>query len=191
MKSKLLSFKSIALFGIAMLFLSNGVCQKKTTASEEKKSPDVIVKTTNVTPANPKADINTVQISEVTFVEKGKTTKDQVEIKDNNTPYYTVNEIPVYVDGKKELPNYVSRTAKYPKEAIKDKAQGIVMVQIIVEKDGSVSNPKVINSVHPKLDEEAVRVASTLKFTPGKQNGEVVRCYYQVPVPFVLLPAKK
>ena len=186
MKSNTFILKSIALFGIAMLFLATGVCQNKTAAKEEKKSPDVTVKITNITPENPNADINTRQISEVTFTD-GKTTKHEVEIKDAETPYYTVNEMPVYLDGKKELPNYISRTAKYPLEALKAKAQGTVLVQFIVEKNGSVSNPQVLKSVHPALDAEAIRVVSTLKgFTPGKQGGEVVRCYYQIPVPFVI-----
>ena len=193
MKSNTFFFKSIALFGIAMLFLANGVCQNKATAKEEeKKSPDVIIKTTNVMPAQPTSNINVVQTSEVTFPEKNTTTKNEVEIKDDSTPFYTVNEAPVYLDGKRELPNYISRTAKYPAEAMKAKVQGNVLVQFIVEKDGSVSHPEVLKSVHPALDAEAIRVVSTLKgFTPGKQNGEAVRCYYQIPVPFVLLPAKQ
>ena len=188
MKSNTFFFKSIALFGIAMLFLANGVCQNKTTAKEEeKKSPDVIIKTTNIMPENPTSNINVVQTSEVTFTESNATTKNEVEIKDNSTPFYTVNESPVYIDGKNALPNYISRTAKYPAEAMKAKAQGMVMVQFIIEKDGSISNPQVLNSVHPALDAEALRVISTLKgFTPGKQNGEPVRCYYQIPVPFVI-----
>jgi len=193
MKSKLFTLKSIALFGIAMLFLASGVCQNNPTSTDEKeKSPDVIIKSTNVAPTQANPYGQPLQSSEVTVTDKNATTKKQAEIRDDSTPYYTVNEIPVYLDGKKELPNYVSRKAKYPPEARKDKAQGIVFVQFIVEKNGSVSNPQVIQSVHPKLDEEALRVVGTLKgFTPGKQNGEAVRCYYQIPVPFVLLESKK
>jgi len=193
MKSKLFTFKSIALFGIAMLFVANGVCQNQTTTTDDKDtSPAVIIKSTNLSPTESDPYGKPIQSSEVVVTEKNATTKKQTEIRDDSTPYYTVNEMPVYLDGKRELPNYVSRTAKYPVEARKDKAQGIVIVQIIVEKNGSVSNPQVVQSVHPKLDEEALRVVGTLKgFIPGKQNGEAVRCYYQIPVPFVLMETKQ
>ena len=185
MKSKLFSLKSIALFGIAMLFVANGVCQNNST-TDEKKSPDVIIKSTNVSPTAEQPYEKAVQSSEIS-IQDNSTTNNQIEIIDDSTPYYTVNEMPAYIEGKNALPNYVSRTAKYPFEAGKDKAEGVVIVQIIVEKDGSISNPTVITSVHPKLDEEALRVVGTLKgFTPGKQNGEPVRCYYNIPVPFVL-----
>jgi len=193
MNLKLLSIKSTALFVIAMLFVANGVCQNNSTAKDEnEKTPDVIIKSTNVSPSETQPYASHVQTQEISVIEQNTITQQEIEIKDDSTPFYTVNEMPAYLDGKRELPNYVSRTAKYPAEARKDKAQGIVIVQIIVEKDGSISNPQVIQPVHQKLDEEALRVVGTLKgFTPGKQNGEAVRCYYQIPVPFVLLPAKQ
>jgi protein TonB len=204
MKSKLFSFKSIALIGITMLYVATGVAQNNSKSSDcndpvmakmigeanmkkmENKTPDVTVNLSN------KENSESITVQEAKVSIAGSSTTKEVEIKDANTPYYTVNEMPVYVCGKKELPNYISRTAKYPKEAIKDKAQGVVIVQIVVEKNGSISNPQVITSVHPKLDEEALRVVNTLQgFTPGKHNGETVRCYYQIPVPFVLLEPKK
>jgi len=192
MNLKLLSIKSAALFIIAMLFVANGVCQNNSTAKDEKeKTPDVVIRSTNVTPTQAQPYASPVQAQEISVVEKNTITQQKIEITEDAI-YYTANEMPAYLDGKRELPNYVSRTAKYPAEARKNKAQGIVIVQIIVEKDGSISNPQVIQSVHPKLDAEALRVIGTLKgFTPGKQNGEPVRCYYQIPVPFVLLPAKQ
>jgi protein TonB len=199
MNSKLLSF---ALITLTMLFMATAVAQKNEPVKvkiegddieykwvgEPKVAPNVIIKSTNDAPTKEDPYGKAAQSSEIQITKDCIKTTNQIEIKDESTPYYTVNEMPVYLDGKKELPNYVSRTAKYPSEAIKDKAQGVVVVQVIVEKDGSISNPKVVTSVHPKLDEEALRVVNTLKgFTAGKQNGECVRCYYQIPVPFVLL----
>jgi len=188
MNSKLLS---IALFSISMLLTANIVAQNQPASTDEKeKSPDVIIKSNNVAPTEANPYGTPTQSSEIVITENNVTIKKQIEIAEDPI-YYTVNEMPAYLDGKRELPNYVSRTAKYPYEAGKDKAQGVVIVQIVVEKDGSISNPQVIQSVHPKLDEEALRVIGTLKgFTPGKQNGKEVRCYYQIPVPFVLVPAK-
>ena len=209
MNSKLLSF---ALITFTMLFMATTVAQNNEPIKVKivgddnviyewvknpdgsikdepiREMPNVIIKSTNVTPTENDPYGKPVQSSEVIVMQDCIKTNNQTEIKDDSTPYYTVNEMPAYIDGKLELPNYVSRTAKYPVEAAKDKAQGVVIVQIIVEKDGSISNPSVIQSVHPKLDAEALRVVGTLKgFTPGKQKGEAVRCYYQIPVPFVLL----
>jgi len=190
MNSKLLSIKSIALFCLTMLFMTALVAQNNEMSKDDMKdkSPDVIITSTNVAPTESDPYGKPEQTSEVKVMDPCNTTKNQTLIIDDSTPYYTVNEMPVYLDGKAQLPNYVSRTAKYPYEAGKDKAQGVVVVQIIVEKDGSISNPQVIQSVHKALDAEALRVVGTLKgFTPGKQNGEAVRCYYNIPVPFVLV----
>jgi len=206
MNSKLLSCKSIAFFCITMLFFVVSMAQKnepvpikKTTdvklnnkeyqwvEGEPKPAPSVIVTSTNVTPSTENPKGTPVQSSEVLLTKDCKKITNKSEIKDDNTPYYTANEMPAYIEGKGRLPFHISQTARYPAEARKDKAEGIVVVQIIVEKDGSISNPKVIQSVHPKLDEEALRVIGTLnKFIPGKQNEKPVRCYYNIPVPFVL-----
>ena len=184
MNSKLLS---LALITFVMLFMTSAVAQNNSNADVKDKTPDVIIKSTNDAPTEANPYGKPVQSSVVTITQDGSMTSYQTEIKDETTPYYTVNEMPVYIDGKGELPFHIAKTARYPREARIDKAEGIVIVQIIVEKDGSISNPQVIQSVHPKLDEEALRVVGTLNnFIPGKQKGEAVRCYYKIPVPFVL-----
>ena len=75
----------------------------------------------------------------------------------------------------------------YPEEALKDNVQGRVIVGFIVEKDGSVSNPKIIRGVDSALDKEAIRIVMSMpKWTPGRQNGRNVRTKYNVPVNFKL-----
>jgi len=208
MKSKLFSLKSIALFCMAvMFFMAHGFAQtdcagttkvvKKEgsevkysennadnqTTTEEKKEPALTVKLTNV--ADPKK--NLVQSSKVTITDSKATAENEVEIKDAETPYIWPSERAVYIDGNNELFQSIGNKVQYPKELLKDKAQGIVVIQIIVEKDGTISNPKVVTSVHPKLDEEAMKAISILKcFIPAKHNGEVVRSYFNIPVPFLL-----
>jgi len=149
------------------------------------KEPSVIINSTNITPTLEDPD-KQVQAVEVSVSENSKNIRNEAEIV-GDAPFYSVSEMPVYIDGKRELPLYVIQTVCYPREAMKEKPSGVVVVQIIVEKDGSISNPQVIAPVHPLLDAEALRVVSTLKsFSPGKENGEVVRCYYQIPVPFIV-----
>ena len=74
-----------------------------------------------------------------------------------------------------------------PEEALKDNVQGRVIVGFIVEKDGSVSNAKIIRGVDSALDKEAIRIVMSMpKWTPGRQNGRNVRTKYNVPVNFKL-----
>ena len=62
-----------------------------------------------------------------------------------------------------------------------------MIVQFVVDKDGSVVEPKVVKSVSPELDQEALRVIKMMpKWQPGKQNGEIVRVKYHIPVSFRL-----
>ena len=65
--------------------------------------------------------------------------------------------------------------------------QGCVVVSFVVEKDGSITNVKVVNSVDPSLDAEALRVVNSMpRWIPGKQNGVPVRVIYNVPISFKL-----
>ena len=76
---------------------------------------------------------------------------------------------------------------KYPPIAAENGVQGRVIVQFVVEKDGSVTDVHVARSVDPSLDKEAVRVVKVMpKWIPGKQNGSAVRVKYTVPVLFKL-----
>jgi protein TonB len=189
MKLKLFSLKTLALFGIATMFLmANGFAQKYTTTNVDTKSkaPDVVVDLKNVAPAENNPDGKIVQEVKVTSTSKSYDNQIEVDMDDPNFVYYKVSEMPKYEGGNSELPLYVMQNARYPVEAYKDKAEGIVVVQFIVEKDGSISNSKVIAPVHPLLDKEALHVVSTLKkFTPGKENGVPVRCFIAVPIPFI------
>jgi len=193
MNSKLFSFKSIALFCVAMLFVAAGVAQNKSTATnEEEKTPDVTIKLSNTSPSQCNPDGTPAQAAKISFAENDATVSKEIGINNPDDPFLTVSEMPVYNDRENPLHVQVMKTARYPAELLKDKVEGIVIVQIIVEKDGSFTNPTVISSVHPKLDEAALLAVSKLdnNFTPGKHKGEVVRCYFQIPVPF-LLPKKK
>ena len=98
-----------------------------------------------------------------------------------------VEEQPQYPGGVNGLMSYLNKNVKYPKEAAENGIQGRVVVAFTVERDGSVSEPTVVKSVDPSLDMEAVRVVSGMpKWTPGKQNGQPVRCKITIPVQFSL-----
>lgn len=70
-------------------------------------------------------------------------------------------------------------------EAIENKIQGRVIVQFVVNKDGSISGAKVVRSVDPDLDKEALRVINSMpKWKPGMQKGEPVSVKFTVPIVF-------
>ena len=102
-------------------------------------------------------------------------------------PYDVVEVMPQFPGGSSKLFEFLSMNIKYPAEAEKNDVQGRVIATFVVEKDGEISNAKVVKSVHPALDAEALRVINSMpKWIPGMQNGEAVRVKYTVPVTFRL-----
>ena len=104
---------------------------------------------------------------------------------DSNKAYDVVDEMPQFPGGPYALFEFISKNIQYPKEAEDANLQGRVIVSFVVEKDGSVSNAKVVRPIDPLLDAEALRVVNSMpKWIPGKQNGEAFRVKYTIPVTF-------
>ena len=107
--------------------------------------------------------------------------------KTDDTPFDVVEQMPEFPGGQEALMKFLSESVKYPKEAFKDGVQGRVVVQFVVEKDGSISEVEVVKKVNEHLDAEAVRVVNAMpKWKPGKQKGENVRVKYTLPISFRL-----
>lgn len=86
-----------------------------------------------------------------------------------------------------DMLNYLSQNIKYPKAAIKNNVQGRVMVQFVVNEDGSISDAKVVKGIGGGCDEEALRIVNTMpNWKPGKQNGKPVKVLYTQPMNFRL-----
>lgn len=101
--------------------------------------------------------------------------------------FTVVEQMPEFPGGMKELMTYLKDNIKYPKAAQDKKVQGRVIVQFVVEKDGTPTEFNVVRSVDPDLDAEALRVLGGMpKWKPGMQKGQVVRVKYTVPVAFRL-----
>ena len=104
-----------------------------------------------------------------------------------NKVYDVVEQMPQYPGGTGKLFEYLAKNVRYPKEAENICAQGRVIATFVVEKDGSISNAKVVKSIDPALDAEALRVINGMpNWNPGMQNGEPVRVKYTVPITFRL-----
>lgn len=105
----------------------------------------------------------------------------------NYQVFQVVEEMPEYPGGMGECLRFLGKNIKYPIESQKAGVQGKVIVQFVVEKDGSIANPVVVRSIDPNLDGEAIRVISIMpKWKPGMQKGQPVRVKYTVPVTFSL-----
>lgn len=104
---------------------------------------------------------------------------------DDDKVYEVVDVMPEFPGGETELLKYMARNVKYPAESIKNKEEGSLSLSFIINKDGSLSDIKVVKSLTPLLDAEAVRVVKNMpKWTPGKVKGKVVRVAYTTPITF-------
>ena len=109
------------------------------------------------------------------------------QTKKSNMVYDVVEVMPQYPGGQTAMLKYIMENIKYPKQIMEEGIQGRVTVSFIVEKDGRVSNVRLLRSVQPSLDKEAIRVVKSMpKWTPGKQNGKPVRVRFNLPVMFKL-----
>ncbi|MDO4770720.1 energy transducer TonB [Porphyromonas sp.] len=98
-----------------------------------------------------------------------------------------LEEMPEFPGGEVEMMKFLQKNVVYPTIAQENGIQGRVSVGFVVEKDGSVSDVKVLRGVDPSLDKEAVRVVKSMpKWKPGMQTGKPVRCRFTIPVNFRL-----
>ncbi len=119
-------------------------------------------------------------------VEKAQTHKDTTT---DDKVYEVCEQMPIFEGGDAALLKYLTDSVKYPELAKKHGVQGRVVIGFIVEKDGSLTNVKVLRAVDRALDAEALRVVKGMpKWIPGRQNEQRVRVKYNVPVSFRLEP---
>lgn len=98
-----------------------------------------------------------------------------------------VDIMPQFPGGQEAMVKYLVTNIKYPDEAKKKGLQGTVLVQYIVEKDGSITNTEVIEGIGGGCDEEALRVVSSMpRWIPGKMKDETVRVIFVLPIKFAL-----
>lgn len=111
---------------------------------------------------------------------------DSTEYSDKEEWEHCSHVAPEFPGGRDEVIKFLINNLEYPSECVKQKIEGRVIVSFIVDKDdGSLQDIKVVKSVHPLLDEEAMRVVSIMpNWTPGYFNGNPVSVRYMLPVTF-------
>ena len=101
--------------------------------------------------------------------------------------FQVVENQPEFPGGMAELMKYLQKNIKYPTICQEQGIQGRVIVQFVVNSDGSIVDPQVVKPVNPYLDKEALRVVSNMpKWKPGEQRGKKVRVRFTLPVTFRL-----
>lgn len=128
--------------------------------------------------------------------EKVKTKPQTDTTKKKNSWICIPETMPYFPGGNVLMLKYLADNIKYPASAVKAKKQGRVIVGFIVQKDGSITHAKIVRSIDPELDAEALRVVKGMpKWTPGTQLGKPVSVKYTLPVKFSLqkdaTPGKK
>lgn len=126
-------------------------------------------------------DMEVDEDTEIEFIEEVEEEFVEEEI------FTIVQDMPSFPGGDAAMLAYLGKNIKYPTLAKESGIQGTVYVTFVVEKDGSVSNVKVLRGIGGGCDEEAIRVVKSMpRWTPGKQRGKPVKVQYNLPCRFVL-----
>ncbi|WP_418829789.1 TonB family protein [Phocaeicola sp.] len=105
--------------------------------------------------------------------------------KNSTRIYSVVEQMPEYPGGMKAFLNYLKHHLVYPPQAKKEKLEGVVAVQFVVEKDGTITNPTVVRSLRADMDSAALTAIRQMpNWIPARESGMRVRCKYSVPVQF-------
>ena len=158
-KSRFGAWKALAALPVAAVLLMAGCQPANGEAVEQEEIP---FEATNVDESAP-LDANTDEVFKVVEVD------------------------PEFPGGEEALYKYLAENIKYPIMAKNNKVEGRVYITFVIEKDGTVSDAKVLRSVNEELDAEALRVINAMpKWKPGTQRGVPVRVQYNIPITFKL-----
>ena len=113
-------------------------------------------------------------------VEKAQTHKDTTT---DDKVYEVCEQMPIFEGGDAALLKYLRENLKYPDKTKDRGVQGRLVIGFIVEKDGSLTDVKVLRPVDIDLDAEVLRVVKGMsKWIPGRHNGQRVRVRYLLPI---------
>jgi protein TonB len=134
------------------------------------------------------ADDAQIEVQNEDVVEYVEPMKEEVQEEETEPePFVVVEESPMFPGGELALLQYIKEHTNYPEVAKENNIQGKVTVRFCVTSKGAINQVSVLKGVDPELDEEAMRVVSTLPaFKPGKQGGKPVPVWYMVPIIFSL-----
>lgn len=162
-------------------------CNGKTMKQEEKKmQSDTLTTNTDSVSVSRKKDIVTQNIPEPQTIVQ-KTSKQSAVSKEENISQKNIDLDKIYEESEgvrgfpslnnSQFMDFISKHFKYPDI---DPVNGRGKVDLVIERDGTVSDVIIVEGIHPAIDKEFIRVLKLLpKFTPGKINGTPVRSKYR------------
>lgn len=128
-----------------------------------------------------------VEADEETEVEEYIPIEVEEEVEEEAPIFIVVESMPQFPGGEEKLYEYLGNTMKYPQMAKESQISGTVYVTFVIEKNGSVTDARILRGIGGGCDEEALRVVRAMpKWSPGKQRGKPVRVQYNLPVRFIL-----
>lgn len=155
--------------------------------------PEVIEVTTLINVVDDEQEIKNDLVVNAEVTEETKNVdivpvKVEEEVEVAEEPIFTVVESePEFPGGMEALYKYLAQNIKYPQLARENGITGKVYVQFVVEKDGSIANPRILRDIGGGCGAEAIRVVKAMpKWSPGKQRGKAVRVQFNLPVNFNL-----
>lgn len=141
----------------------------------------------DVAVANPMAKAEEAKAAELAKAEAKASDATAPADTTKNVVYDVTETMPQFPGGQGVMMKYLAANIKYPASAVKAKKQGRVIVAFVIQKDGSVTNARIVKSVDPELDAEALRIVKAMpNWTPGTQDGKPVNVRYTIPVVFSL-----
>ncbi|MEO3405228.1 TonB family protein [Mucilaginibacter sp. CAU 1740] len=174
---KLIKYGLSAPLFILMMILSSATINNSDAITRINFKADKVF----ATPAN--------KVTEITIDEPAAAEGHEVAPSDTTEVFTAVENVPEFPGGLEAFGKFLASNLKYPAAAREQKIQGRVIITFIVEKDGSLSNKKIVRGITDDLNNEALRViALSPKWKPGIQNGRPVRVQYSVPISFTLAP---
>lgn len=127
------------------------------------------------------------KVTEITIDGPAQTDERPVAARDTTPVYTSVERVPEFPGGLEAFGKFLSTNIKYPAAAREQKIQGRVIITFVVERDGSLSNQRVVRGITGDLDNEALRVMKlSPQWKPGMQGNRPVRVQYSVPINFAL-----
>ena len=155
--------------------------------------PEVIEVTTLINVVDDEQEIKNDLVVNAEVTEETKNVdivpvKVEEEVEVAEEPIFTVVESePEFPGGMEALYKYLAQNIKYPQLARENGITGKVYVTFVVEKDGSIANPRILRDIGGGCGAEAIRVVKAMpKWSPGKQRGKAVRVQFNLPVNFNL-----
>lgn len=153
--------------------------QPEVTTEFEVVEDDAEIKTELVVNAEVTEETKNIEITPVKIEEEEEEEEQQI--------FTVVENDPEFPGGMEALYKFLRENIKYPQLARDNNITGRVYVTFVVERDGSIANPRVLKDIGGGCGQEAIRVVKSMpKWTPGKQRGKAVRVQFNLPVSFNL-----